>query len=314
MGISFGHSWADRGAAAANPLPPYAAAFGLSARPFAATPAEGAIFWSGAHLRAQSVLEYGVVSAATAVVLTGEPGTGKTTLIQDLIARLGGDVRVALLANGQPGPRPVAAWVLAALGQPPAPEADALALAGQLASVALGERAAGRRILVIVDEAQALDTTALEDLRLLTNPLEGTAPLAQLVLVGHGDLRDRLRGPWLRPLAQRVAAASHLGPMDAETVAAYVAHGLRAAGGTGEDVTPAAAQAIHAATGGIARLVNQLCDFALLYAWGLERGRVDEALVSLVLSEGVFFGCEAPPPVPPPASAAQAPALRRAAG
>jgi type II secretory pathway predicted ATPase ExeA len=272
------------------PLPLYAEAFGFLARPFSLGPDAGTIFWSQAHKRAQSVLEYGLVSSAPVVLLSGEIGTGKTTLVQDLIGRLGAGVRVALLANGRGGRPPIAAWVLSALGIAPAAGADEVALTQQLQAAVIAEYAAGRRVVVIVDEAQSLGAGALEELRLLTNVNSGRDELVQLVLVGQPELRARLRAPGLRQLAQRVVAATHLGPMDAETVLAYVAHRLRAAGGTGDELTPAAARAVHAATGGIARLINQLCDFALLYAWSLERQVVDEALVALVLSEGVFFG------------------------
>ncbi|MDE3080520.1 MAG: AAA family ATPase [Paracoccaceae bacterium] len=282
----------------------YAEAFGLRERPFTLLPDASFLYWSDQHKRACSILEFGILSSAPITMLTGEVGTGKTTLVQELLTRLGPDVTVALISNAQGGRGALLEWVLGALGQPVVPEEGYVAKFHRLQEVLIAEYAAGRRVVVIVDEAQNLSVEGLEEIRLLTNINAGKDELIQLVLVGQPELRDRVRQPELRQLAQRIVAGFHLGAMDAATVGGYIAHRLVCAGGTGREFTPGAARAIHAATGGVPRLVNQLADFALLYAWSAETDLVDEAVVSLVLSEGVFFGGGAEPvaTVPAPGS------------
>ena len=127
---------------------------------------------------------------------------------------------------------------------------------------------------------------------MLTNINSNKDVLVQLVLVGQPELRDMVQNPDMRQLAQRVAANFHLGKMTTETVTSYVGHRLRAAGGSGEEITPEACAIIQSKTGGIPRLVNQLCDFAMLYAWSAEENVVTEKTVQQVLDDGVFFGEE----------------------
>jgi len=113
--------------------------------------------------------------------------------------------------------------------------------------------------------------------------------LVQLILVGQPELRDMIRGPSMQQLAQRVAASFHLGAMDAVTVARYIRHRLRSAGGSGQEFTPEACGLIHMETGGVPRLVNQFCEFALLYAWSADLHVINEDIVQQVLDDGVYF-------------------------
>ena len=124
---------------------------------------------------------------------------------------------------------------------------------------------------------------------MLTNINSGKDVLLQLILSGQPELRDMVRGPSMRQLAQRITASFHLGPMDADTTAQYIAHRLRAAGGTGQEFAPDACRMIHEEAGGVPRLVNQLCEFALLYAWAAETRTIDANVVQQVLDDGVFF-------------------------
>lgn len=277
------------------PVTLYAEFFGLTERPFTLLPDPDFLYWSAGHARAYSILEYGILACAPVTLLTGEIGAGKTTLVQALLHDLGDGVTAGLISNAQGGRAELLHWVLGAFGLTAPAEESLVALFHRLQAFLVAEYAAGRRVVLILDEAQNLSAEALEQIRMLTNINAGKDELIQLILVGQPELRDTIRRPEMRQLAQRVVASFHLSALSAETTAAYIAHRLARAGGRGDEVTPEAAAAVHAATGGVPRLVNQLCDFALLYAWSAEQPRVDAATVATVLDEGVFFGAAALP-------------------
>ncbi len=268
----------------------YAEFFGLSERPFNLLPDPSFLYWSPQHKKAYSVLEYGIMSRAPITLVTGEIGAGKTTLIQALLAGLSGDLTVGLVSNAQGGRGELLQWVLNAFGLKPPARANQVRMFQALQDFLLDEYAKGRRVVLIFDEAQNLTAAGLEEVRMLTNINSNKDELIQLILVGQPELRDIVRKPQLRQLAQRVAASFHLRAMDAETVAAYLAHRMKVVGGTGEEFAPEAAAMIHTVTGGVPRLVNQLADFSLLYAWTAETKQIAPALVQEVLDDGVFFG------------------------
>lgn len=277
------------------PVTLYAEFFGLTRRPFTLVPDPGVLFWSPQHQRAYSVLEYGILACAPVTLLTGEIGAGKTTLLRALLDDLGDSITAGLISNAQGGRGELMAWVLAAFGLPFDAAESQVTLFHRLQDFLVAEYAAGRRVVLILDEAQNLSAAALEDIRMLTNINSGQDELIQLILAGQPELRDTIQHPGMRQLAQRVVASYHLGPLDAAATAAYIAHRLRQAGGTGDEFAPEALAAIHAATGGLPRLVNQLCDFALLYAWSVDQTRVEADTVATVLDEGVFFAAGGPP-------------------
>ena len=268
----------------------YAEFFGLRERPFTLVPDPGFLFWSPQHRRAFSVLEFGIMSRAPITLVTGEIGAGKTTLLQALLARIEDEVTIGLVSNAQGGRGELLQWILNALGIEAGPGESYVALFQRLQDFLVAEYAGGRRVILIFDEAQNLSVEGLEELRMLTNINANKDELIQLILVGQPELRDMVQGPGMRQLAQRVAASFHLNVMDAPTVADYIAHRLRTAGGSGQEFTPEACALVHEATGGVPRLVNQLCDFAMLYAWSGERDDVGRDTVAQVLEDGVFFG------------------------
>jgi len=153
----------------------------------------------------------------------------------------------------------------------------------------IAEYAAERRVVLIFDEAQNLSMEGLEELRMLTNINANKDELIQLILVGQPELRDVIRSPKMRQLAQRVAASFHLPAMDAENVAHYIRHRLESVGGHGDEFTAAACRIVHKHTGGVPRLVNQLCDMAMVYAWSKNQRTVTEETVQNVLNDGLFF-------------------------
>ena len=155
------------------------------------------------------------------------------------------------------------------------------------------EYAQGNRVILIFDEAQNLSRESLEELRMFTNINANSDVLLQLVLVGQPELRDMVRRPDLRQFAQRVAASFHLDAMDARTVSAYIGHRLRLSGAERNLFSEVASALVYEATGGVPRLVNQLCDLSMVYAFTKNQKTVTLATVQQVLDDGAFFGAGA---------------------
>jgi type II secretory pathway predicted ATPase ExeA len=271
----------------------YTEFFGLDERPFTLLPDPDFLFWSKQHKRAFSVLEYGILSRAPITLITGEIGAGKTTLLQALLRNVDEDVTIGLVSNAQGGRGELVAWILSALDIQIERGLEYVSMFRMLQDFLIDEYAAGRRVILIFDEAQNLSLEGLEELRMLTNINSNKDELLQLVLVGQPELREMVMRPELRQFAQRVAANFHLPRMDRDTVEGYIRHRLKVAGGTGEEFTPDACAMIAEATDGVPRLVNQLADIAMVYAWTQESRSITPETVSLVLSEGLFLGAHA---------------------
>ncbi|MDE9451645.1 AAA family ATPase [Aliiroseovarius sp. Z3] len=267
----------------------YTGHFGLTERPFTLVPDPSFLFWSKQHKRAYAVLEFGVLSRAPITLITGEIGSGKTTLVQKLLSQMDDSVRVGLLSNVQGDRGELLQWVMNALSIPFEPTESYVTLFQRFQESIVSEYAEGRRVVLIIDEAQNLSSEGLEEMRMLTNINANKDELIQLILVGQPELKDIVLSPGMRQLAQRVAASFHLDGMDETTVRAYIKHRLKVAGGTGSEITPLASAEIFRATNGIPRLVNQLCELSLLYAWSGSSKRVSVKAVRNVLEDGVFF-------------------------
>lgn len=266
--------------------------FGLNERPFTLVPDPEFIYWSRQHRQAYSVLEFGVLSHAPITMLTGEVGAGKTTLLQNLLGKMEQDVTIGLVSNAQGNRGELLQWVLNALNVPYDAEATYVQHFQLLQDFLISEYAQGRRVVLVFDEAQNVSQDGLEELRMLININSNKDELLQLILVGQPELRDMVRHPSMRQLAQRISSSFHLNRMNAESTQAYIAYRMQTAGGTGEEFTSDACGLIHALTGGVPRLINQLCDFALLYCWSEENSKsVTTHVVQSVIDDGVFF-CE----------------------
>ena len=252
----------------------YTAHFGLTERPFTLVPDPDFLFWSEVHQRAYTMLEYGLMTRAPITLITGEIGAGKTTLLQHLLTTLQEDLTVGLVSNAYGDRGELLRWVLLALDQTPVPGATYVELFGQLQSYLIDEYAAGRRVILIFDEAQNLGAANLEELRMLTNINSGKDELLQLILVGQPELRQMIARPDLRQFAQRVSATYHIDPMDLRTTRDYIRHRLRHVGGTGDEFSPSAMRLIHETSEGVPRIVNKLCDLALVYAASAGRSAV----------------------------------------
>jgi len=268
----------------------YTGFFGLTERPFTLVPDPSFLYWSGQHKRAFAVLEFGIMSRAPITLITGEIGSGKTTLLQQLLSQMDDTVTVGLISNAQGDRGELLQWILNALSVKADTSGSYVDLFQAFQDFMIAEYAKGRRVILIIDEAQNLSGEGLEELRMLTNINANKDELVQLILVGQPELKSIILSPNMRQLAQRVAASFHLTGMSAETVAEYIAHRLKVAGGTGKEFTPSACKAIYNATRGVPRLVNQLCEFSMLYAWSSEVPVITKDTVKSVLDDGVFFG------------------------
>ena len=284
---------APNGDAGSTSLDIYTAHFGLTTRPFALAPDPDFLFWSAAHRRAYSMLEYGVLTHAPITLITGEVGAGKTTLLHQLLRSMGPDVRVGLISNPHGSRAELLRWVLLALDQPTLPDETYVFLFARFQSFLIEEYAQGRRVVLIFDEAQSLSRDALEDLRMFTNINSGKDELLQLVLVGQPELRDIVLRPDMSQFAQRVSANFHLPEMDLKTVRGYISHRLKVAGRTRTVFGKPAVALIHKTTGGVPRLVNRLCDLAMVYAFNRGNKLVSEAIVQQVLDDGAFLAVNA---------------------
>ncbi|MDP3194718.1 ExeA family protein [Tabrizicola sp.] len=271
----------------------YTEHFGLTSRPFALTPDPDFLYWPQSHQRAYTMLEYGIRANSPITLITGEVGAGKTTLLLHLIRSLGPEIRVGLISNPHGSRAELLRWVLHALEQPADLNESYVDLFSRFQNFLLSEYAAGRSVVLIFDEAQNLTAEALEELRMFININSGKDEVLQLVLIGQPELRDLVSQPNMRQFAQRVAASYHLTAMDLKTVRGYIPHRLKVAGAQKRIFTRPAIDLVHQVTRGVPRLVNQLCDLALVYAFTRGKRTVTPATVQQVLDDGVFFSANA---------------------
>jgi len=259
----------------------YLSFFGLNEKPFAITPDPRYLYLSERHAEALAHLLYGINEAGGFVQLTGEVGTGKTTVVRSLLAQTPKDAEIALILN----PKMTATEFLLTIceelgiGVPDSATESLKDLVDILSGYLLRAHANGRRVVVVVDEAQNLAPAVLEQVRLLTNLETNTQKLLQIILIGQPELRELLARNELRQLAQRITGRYHLNPLTYEETAAYVRHRLRVAGATSELFTPPALAEVYRLSAGVPRVINVVCDRALLGGYSTDRHRVTGSLV-----------------------------------
>jgi general secretion pathway protein A len=274
----------------------------LRERPFALSPDPDYLHPSRVHKEALSYLRYGIEGHAGFVVITGEIGSGKTTLLQTLLRGLDRETTVARLMNTMLAPHELLEAILIDFGLE---KSDSKPVnLRTLADFLVQERAAGRLVLLVIDEAQNLSFSALEEVRMLSNLETEKSKLIQIVLVGQPDLRDALAKPELEQLRQRVTVSYHLQSLDADDTAAYINHRLRrAAIGAPLEFPRAVTDFVHARSGGIPRVINVICDAVLLFGYGDERRAIDGPLARDAVAEleatGVLAPAASPAPIPP---------------
>ncbi len=266
----------------------YLAYYGLREPPFSITPDPRFVFLSERHRDALAHLLFGIDKGGGGgfVQLTGEVGTGKTTLSRLLLEQLPDNARIALVLN----PRQNAIELLETVCEElrigiEGKRGSAKALIDALNAYLLDAYAQGLRVVLLIDEAQNLPPDALEQVRLLTNLETHTQKLLQILLLGQPELRDLLARPELRQLAQRITARFHLSPLDERESAAYMRHRWRVAGGSRFPFNAKAVRRLHALSGGVPRLINVIAERALLAGYARDAVSIDAKLVNAAARE-----------------------------
>lgn len=267
----------------------YEAFYGLNKKPFSILPDPQFIYWAGPHSLAFAMLEYGISNHAGFTVITGEIGAGKTTLIRYLLDRLPRDITVGFVSNTQGDRGDLLQWIMMSLRQ----EFDGLSyvsLYRRFEEFLLTQKSQGRRTVVIIDEAQNLGAKALEELRMISNVNAVNGELLQIILTGQPELKALLSRPELIQFAQRISSDFHLSLLGKNEVPAYIDHRLSVAGATRLLFTDDACDLICFATQGTPRLINVLCDTALMYGFASEADVITAATVQAVLEDKRKYG------------------------
>ena len=264
----------------------YESYYRLSAKPFQLSPDPRFFYGSKGHRRAMAYLEYGLSLGEGFIVITGEVGAGKTTLVRNLFRQLESEnIIAAQLVSTQLDAEDTLRSVAAALGL----EHEGItksALLKNLEDYLVAATRQGKRVLLVVDEAQNLTPRAVEELRMLSNFQSDERSLVQTFLLGQPEFRGILQSQDMQQLRQRVIASYHLGPMDADETQGYIEHRLKTVGWVGNPTFSDAAFAeLHGFTGGIPRRINTFCDRLLLYGYLEEKARFDAGEINEVIQD-----------------------------
>ena len=283
-----GHRRAVAGSHASHQARMYLSFYGLAEKPFSITPDPRYLFLGGRHAEALAHLVYGITEAGGFIQLTGEVGTGKTTIIRSLLAKQPDNAEIALILNPRMSAGRVPADDLRGARHPACPT-SAVGSVKELVDILnrylLRAHAPGKRVVLVVDEAQNLPPELLEQVRLLTNLETETQKLLQIILIGQPELRDVLARNDLRQLAQRITGRYHLDPLSRDESSAYVKHRLRIAGATIDIFTSGALRELYRVSGGVPRLLNIIGDRALLGGYSEDRHEITAAMVRKAASE-----------------------------
>jgi putative secretion ATPase (PEP-CTERM system associated) len=271
--------------------------FQLRERPFALSPDPDYLYPSKVHQEALSYLRYGIEGHAGFVVITGEIGSGKTTMLQSLLGRLDRNTTVARIVNTMLDPRELLDAIMLDFGMDPTGLSKPVLL-HKLAEFLVLQRQAGRLTLLVIDEAQNLSLPALEEIRMLSNLETEKSKLIQIIMIGQPELREKLALPQLRQLRQRITVSYHLAPLDADETANYINHRLkRAAVGPALEFPHDVTDLVHLRSRGVPRIINVIADATLLFAYGVDRRDIDESITREALDEldatGVLASYEA---------------------
>lgn len=264
--------------------------YGFTKKPYSLLPNPDFLYIGKHHGIALSVLEFSLINEAGFTVITGDVGTGKTTLTRYLCNHLDdNEVTVGLVSNTHRAFGELLQWILNAYG---------LDYAGRskveqyqlFVDYVISEYGQNRRTVLIIDEAQNMDLEILEELRVLSNINADSDQLLQVVLVGQPQLRDKLKDPSLEQFAQRVVADYHLEPLSKTEITGYIRHRLSVAGGNEDLFDEYACSYIAYFSKGVPRLVNMLCDLSLVYAYTQNKQKIDSQVVAEVVRDKLRGG------------------------
>lgn len=263
----------------------YCAFYNLRERPFNVTSDPSFFFLSRKHKEALAHLVYGTSQRKGIMVITGEIGTGKTTLCRFFLNQLGREIKTAFILNPYLSEIELLGAIVKDFGIPSRAK-ERLALINELNSFLLKESEAGNNVVLIIDEAQNLKSHQLEQVRLLSNLETEKSKLLQIVLVGQPELNKRLGLPSLRQLQQRIMVRCHITPLEEDETQEYIEYRLRTAGSSGRiSFSHEALRAIHGFSGGVPRLINMICDRALLAGFVEETDRIDQGIIGRCMEE-----------------------------
>ena len=253
----------------------YVEHFNLTDQPFRLTPDPDFVYWSTQHARAKAYMESTIWLADGFVVISGEIGSGKTTLLQSFLADIGDDIVYAVVSQTQLTATQFLQAVLTEFGFKPFKKRK-VELLDMLNMFLIEQYSSGKKVVLIVDEAQNLSKKVLEEIRMLSGIETHKEKVLRIILAGQPELRTTLESPTLKQLVQRIRLRFHLGPLDRRELQEYIAHRLKVAGGESDELFDADCyEVIYRYAGGVPRLINTLCDTALLCAFADDKKRVD---------------------------------------
>ena len=252
----------------------YTEHFGLNEKPFSISPDPRYLYLSQRHADALAHLLYGISESGGFIQLTGEVGTGKTTLIRSLLGQLPENTEIALILNPRLSTKQFLQSICQELRVPLVTRDTAKTLIDKLNIKLLERHSENHRVVLIVDEAQTMSPELLEQVRLLTNLETEKQKLLQIILIGQPELREVLGRPNMRQIAQRITGRYHLEPINAPDTAVYVAHRLKVAGGRPEIFSPRAIRKLYRLSRGVPRLINIIADRSLLAAYARDNTRI----------------------------------------
>jgi type II secretory pathway predicted ATPase ExeA len=261
----------------------YESYYNLRTKPFSLLPDSDFLYAGSTHRAAYSTLEYGLINEAAFMVLTGEPGMGKTSLLRKLIAEHGSKQSIGLVTNARYNIEHLLPWVLLSLSLSKR-QLDPVEAYYVFSEFLNHESQQHRRVILIIDEAQSLGTDLLEELRLLSNLNDGKTLKLQIVLSGQPDLHKLLQRMDMTQFAQRVAVDSHLEPLSEVETGHFIQHRLQVAGGHPSLFTKKACALVYRLTRGNPRLINQVCDLALTHGFAIQT----QVITSKVVAQAAF--------------------------
>ena len=262
----------------------YETFYGFRNKPFSLLPDPEFLYPSKKHRMALTLLEYGLMNQTSFSVITGDIGTGKTTLIRQLLNQMERDMVVGLITNTHPSFGELLQWILLAFNLE-CNSKDKVDMYKTFMDFLIKQYAASCRVILIIDEAQNMSHRSLEELRMLSNVNSEKDQVLQVILVGQPGLRDNLKDPRLEQFAQRIAVDYNLEPLGAEETREYIHHRLNIAGGDPEIFDDEACDVVFRYSGGTPRLINLLCDTALVYGYAEQVHRIGRQLVEDVVHD-----------------------------
>lgn len=271
----------------------YSEFYGFTSKPFSIVPNPDCLYMTSKHQLALTYLQYGISENLGFILLTGDIGTGKTTLIRHILRQIGTNMEVAVIFNTQISPSQLIEMILTEFELHP--ESDNKSRNLEILNDFLIDRyMENRKVIIIIDEAQNLSREVLEEVRMLSNLQSESRMLVQVMLVGQPELKAKIKSPELAQLTQRIAVNYHLGPLSREETGRYIGFRLHKAGGNPELFTPDSMDMIHEYSAGVPRSINLLCDAALVYGFADEFTCIEPTIIEQVVADKGGIGIARP--------------------